>query len=92
MKGIYQQFADWVGQQDPAREYNYTDNRGCAFALFLCASGMASKPSVAPERWWDRSAQFRDGRIVEHALDERINAAVIKRPHTFGALSERLKA
>lgn len=83
MKSLSAQFADWVGQQDPEAEYDYDDVCGCAFYRFLDAAGYPVECGGGGGEWWDLDGHKRGSDIFN-------DGELVRRPWTFGALSQRL--
>ena len=81
MKGIYQQFEDWVGQQDPAREYNYCDPYGCALAEFGKTLGYEHLVGLGG---------LCDGAVPLHIYEALNPFSLAPDKYTFGALADRL--
>lgn len=94
MKSLAGQFADWVRQQEPAREYDYCSNGECAFAQFLFASGYAQLPVVGPCSWHDQAKNEPLGaHEISPSLGDALSEYSFDLPaggRTFGALAERL--
>jgi hypothetical protein len=83
MKSMIEQFADFVASKPADEEYTYSDNYGCAFCQFLDWSGI-KHDGVGGDYW-------SGGDGAEHPMDFRLHRSLSSRPHTFGALAERLR-
>jgi hypothetical protein len=81
-------------------KYTFTDNRSCACAQFLLASGRADEPLVWMECWFDDAGARRElPELVQTAIygvsgtwDDYVNDKVKDGPRTFSALADRLEA
>ena len=82
MKSFERQFADWVSTMPPEEAYNFMSCEVCALAQGLGALGYPVKR--AGGRYW------RDVGDNRHRINDDLFFALVERPWTFGALSERL--
>lgn len=73
-------FADWAAKQTGA--YDYVSNYHCAVCQYFRSIGLEFK-MVGPTKW-------RDGNGDHHALPPGFDAAISK-PHTYEALTKRLR-
>jgi hypothetical protein len=86
MKSFDQQVADWARTKGADEVYEYGDPLNCALCQFLRDTGMARNPSVGPDDW-------SDGNYLQntrHPIGKEMAKALSMRPHTFGALTDRL--
>lgn len=75
----------WARTKPPRKRYDYVGdcNGLCALDYFLIETGRSAEPCVTPSSWHDGDGNWRD-------LPLGTDAAVARRPWTFGALTKRI--
>lgn len=82
MKGLTEQFTDWVRTKPADEAYDYENISGCAMYCFLKAAGYPVEVCGGYGDWWDIHGTRHLVALPPSALSAE--------PRTFGALADRL--